>query len=102
LMSAAPLEATVVRADAEHRVGIGQVAVGETIKLRPGERVPLDAEVTAGAGAVDEAAVTGEPVPADKQPGDRIFAGTLNRDGFLEARVLATADDSTLARVTEM
>jgi Cd2+/Zn2+-exporting ATPase len=102
LMSAAPLEATVVRDGAERRVGVAEVTVGETLKIRPGERIPLDAEITAGAGAVDEAAVTGEPVPADKVPGDRIFAGTLNRDGFLEARVLAAAEDSTLARVTAM
>jgi Zn2+/Cd2+-exporting ATPase len=102
LMASAPLEATVVRHGEERRVGVSAVGIGELIRLRPGERVPLDAEVVAGAGAVDEAAVTGEPVPADKAPGDRIYAGTLNRDGFLEARVLATAEDSTLARVAAL
>jgi Zn2+/Cd2+-exporting ATPase len=102
LMANAPLEATVLRDGAEARVGVAAVALGELIRIRPGERIPLDAEIVAGKGAVDEAAVTGEPVPADKSPGDRIFAGTLNRDGFLEARVLAGAQDSTLARVAAL
>jgi Cd2+/Zn2+-exporting ATPase len=102
LVDAAPREATVVRHGAEARVPVDAVRVGETIRVRPGERVPLDAEVTAGAGAVHEAAVTGEPVPAEKAPGDRIFAGTLNGGGFLEARVLAAASESTLARVAAM
>jgi Cd2+/Zn2+-exporting ATPase len=102
LISAAPREASVVRDGAEHRIAASEVLVGEIIRVRPGERVPLDAEVRAGESAVDEAAVTGESVPADKAPGDRIFAGTLNGSGFLEAQVLAAASESTLARVAAL
>ena len=73
--------------------------IGELAIVRPGERIPLDGEVVTGVSAVDESAVTGEPLPAAKQPGDAVYAGSLNGNGLLEVRVTALAEDSTLARI---
>ncbi len=75
-----------------------EVALGETVIVRPGERFPLDGLVLSGASAADEAAITGESVPVDKRAGDRVFAGSLNTIGLLEVTVTAPASDSTLAR----
>ncbi|MET0519273.1 MAG: heavy metal translocating P-type ATPase [Burkholderiaceae bacterium] len=81
------------------RVAAASVAVGAVVRLRPGERVPLDGTVTSGQGAVDQAAVTGESLPVDKAPGDPLYAGTLNQGSALEYRVGAPASDSSLARI---
>jgi Cd2+/Zn2+-exporting ATPase len=67
--------------------------------VRPGERIPLDGRIVAGATAIDESPVTGESVPADKSEGDSVFAGTLNTTGLIEFEVTATAEDSTLSRI---
>jgi Zn2+/Cd2+-exporting ATPase len=83
-------------------VPIEQVAVGETIVIRPGDRVPLDALVLAGESAVDQAPITGESVPVAKAVGADLFAGSINGEGALEARVVRPASDSTLARIIHM
>jgi Cd2+/Zn2+-exporting ATPase len=77
---------------------LGDVAVGALARIRPGARVPFDGEVTAGKGAVDESSVTGESLPVDKQAGDRLFAGTLNRNAALEFRVTAANGETMLDR----
>lgn len=77
------------------------VALGATIRVKPGERVPLDGIVTKGSGAIDQAPITGESIPVDKAPGDQVFAGTINQTGELEIRVTAAASDTTLARIIE-
>lgn len=78
---------------------VDTVAVGSRIRIRTGARVPLDAEVIAGSAALDQAAITGESMPVDKQAGDRLFAGSIVVDGVVEAVVTATAAESTLARI---
>jgi len=83
-------------------VPIEQVAIGETIVIRPGDRVPLDALVLAGESAVDQAPITGESVPVAKAAGADLFAGSINGEGALEARVTRPAGDSTLARIIHM
>ncbi|MCC7079664.1 MAG: heavy metal translocating P-type ATPase [Burkholderiales bacterium] len=75
------------------------IALGALVRVRPGARVPLDGVVEAGRSAVNQAPITGESLPVDKQPGDTVFAGTINQSGELELRVTALADDSTLARI---
>ena len=70
--------------------------------VRPGERLPLDGVVADGSSSVDQAPITGESVPVDKQPGDGVFAGTLNTTGALVIRVTRAAADSTLSRVTAL
>jgi P-type Cu+ transporter len=77
------------------------LAVGDRLLVRPGERVPIDAEVTAGASAVDESMLTGESLPVDKAPGSAVFGGTLNGTGALTVRVTRTGNDTALARIVE-
>lgn len=99
LMDLAPSVARVRRAGTLVSVPAENVVAGETFVVRPGERIPLDGVVAHGASAIDESAVTGESVPVDKGPGERVFAGTLNTSGLLEVTAVAAAKDSTLARI---
>jgi Cd2+/Zn2+-exporting ATPase len=99
LMAMAPEMATVQQGSAWREVPAATVALGATVRVRPGERIALDGTVTSGSSAVDQAAITGESVPVDKQAGDKLFAGTINQNGELLYQVTAKADDSTLARI---
>ncbi len=102
LLDLAPPEATVVRDDVSERVPVAAVMVGETLLVRPGEKVPLDAEVVSGNSSVDQSWLTGESIPVDKNPGDEILAGTINGQGGLTARVLRPAGRTALAQVIEL
>jgi Cd2+/Zn2+-exporting ATPase len=86
----------------ETPVLISDVKVGNVILIKPGEMIPLDGEVTLGSTAVDEAPITGEPIPKDKMIGDSVFAGTLNKQGYIELRVDKLANDSTIAKIEEI
>jgi Cu+-exporting ATPase len=83
----------------ERDVAVDTLRRDDVFVVRPGERVPVDAVVLHGSSALDESLVTGESIPIDKQPGDRLIAGALNGNGALQARATATGDDSTLARL---
>ncbi|MCO5978382.1 heavy metal translocating P-type ATPase [Ideonella oryzae] len=101
LLALAPQEAEVQQADGQwQRVATAAVAVGARVRLRPGERVPLDGEIVAGQGSLNQAPITGESLPVDKGPGDPVYAGSINLSSALELRVSAPADDSLLARIT--
>ena len=102
LMALSPDEATVRRDGEEVTVPADDVAVGETVVVRPGEKVPLDGTVREGESAVDESPITGESVPVDKTPGDEVYAGAVNAEGYLEVEVTSMAGDSTLSRIIEM
>lgn len=102
LVGEAPSEVTVRRADGEHRLHVDEVGIGEVIVVRPGERIALDGEVVAGESDVNQAPVTGESLPAAKQPGDGVFAGTINGYGALEVRVTRRGSDSTIARIIHL
>ena len=78
---------------------VAAVPLDATVRIKPGERVPLDGVVTKGNGAVNQAPITGESIPVDKVPGDQVFAGTINETGELEMRVTAAANNTTLARI---
>nr|WP_244259152.1 heavy metal translocating P-type ATPase [Cupriavidus gilardii] len=100
LMAMAPEQATVLQADGVwSTVPADSVAPGAVARLRPGERVALDGRVLRGQSALDQAPITGESVPVDKQAGDLLFAGSINQTGELEYEVTAPASDSTLARI---
>lgn len=99
LMSMAPEMATVNTSSGWTEVPAAQVAVGATVRARPGERIALDGNVSSGSSAVDQSPITGESVPVDKVVGDAVYAGTINQDGELEYRVTAAASNSTLARI---
>jgi Cd2+/Zn2+-exporting ATPase len=102
LMRLAPDIARIRRDGAVVEVAPALVSVGETVVVRPGERLALDGEVTSGVSAVTEAAITGEPLPAAKSAGDAVYAGSLNGSGLLEVRVTSAAGDSTLARIVRL
>nr|WP_243418411.1 heavy metal translocating P-type ATPase [Actinomycetospora cinnamomea] len=86
----------------EESVTAGELAAGDLVLVRPGEMVGADAVVVAGTGEVDQATITGEPLPAAKGPGDEVFAGTLNGTGALRVRVVREAGDSVVARIATL
>lgn len=86
----------------EEPVPIEQVQIGEIILVKPFNTLPLDGVVTSGISFVDQAAITGEPIAKDKREGDLVFAGTLNKNGFLEVEVTKSSSDSTLARIKKL
>ncbi|MFE1962118.1 heavy metal translocating P-type ATPase [Streptomyces sp. NPDC059479] len=109
LLDLAPATATRLSADGgggsgsgEETVATEDLAVGETILIRPGERVGADGRVLDGASEVDQATITGEPLPVPKQTGDEVFAGTLNGTGALRVKVERDASDSVIARIVAM
>jgi Cd2+/Zn2+-exporting ATPase len=100
LMSIAPDVAMVRAADGEWvEVEAAKVEVGQVVRVRPGERIPLDGEVISGRSSVNQAPITGESLPVEKAPGDPVFAGTVNEKGLLELRVTANTGNTTLARI---
>lgn len=102
LALAPPLARRLMDDGSEVEVPPEQVGVDDRVVVRPGERVPVDGRVTAGASAINQAPVTGESVPVQKEPGDEVFAGTINGDGALEVICERAAGDTTLARIVRM
>ncbi|WP_132059082.1 heavy metal translocating P-type ATPase [Halorussus amylolyticus] len=107
LMDLSPDTATVRRGDGdgethEETVPVEEVAVGELVVVRPGEKIPVDGDVVAGESAVNQAPITGESVPVDKSAGAEVYAGTVNEEGYLEIEATAESDETTLSRVVEL
>ncbi|MFE7765179.1 heavy metal translocating P-type ATPase [Streptomyces sp. NPDC057438] len=103
LLDLAPATATRVDADGgEVSLAVEELAVGDTILVRPGERIGADGRVLDGASDVDQATITGEPLPVAKEQGDEVFAGTLNGTGALRVRVERDASDTVIARIVRM
>jgi Cd2+/Zn2+-exporting ATPase len=100
LLAMAPEEASVRQADGSWATQpVAEVAVGATLRVKPGERVPMDGVLRSGQTSINQAPVTGESIPVDKAPGDPVFAGTINESGTFEFEVTAAASNSTLARI---
>ncbi len=102
LLDLAPPVANVERDGHVVAVPPSQVAIGETIVVRPGEKVPLDATVSSGTSSVDQSWLTGESIPVEKSAGSEILAGTINGQGSLSAQVLRPAGQTALAQVVEL
>jgi Cu+-exporting ATPase len=102
LIALQPKTARVLRGDSEIDVPIEEVRSGDTVVVRPGERVPVDGEVVSGASAVDESMLTGESMPVGKGPGDRVIGGTINRTGAFRYRATTLGADSMLARIVRL
>jgi Cd2+/Zn2+-exporting ATPase len=102
LMDLAPAEAIVRREGRDMRMPVDSVLVGDTIVVRPGEKLPLDGRVVAGDSYVNQAPVTGESLPIEKTAGDDVFAGTINGRGALDVLVTRLRRDSTLARIIHL
>lgn len=102
LQDLAPAVALVRQDGVEREAPVEELRVGEIVIVRPGVRIPADGQVTSGVSMVNQAPVTGESIPVEKQPDSQVFAGTVNGEGSLEVRVTRAASDSTLARVMKM
>jgi len=102
LIALQPKTARVLRGTEEIDVPIEEVRSSDTVVVRPGERVPVDGEVLSGASAVDESMLTGESMPAEKAPGDRVIGGTINRTGAFRYRATTLGADSMLARIVQL
>ena len=100
LVALAPSLAVVIRDDEEREIAAADLVVGDVVVVRPGEQIPADGSVAEGASSVNQATITGESVPADKESGDAVYAGTLNGEGRLLVRVDRAPGDTTLARIT--
>ncbi|WP_216898122.1 heavy metal translocating P-type ATPase [Nocardia alni] len=99
LLDLTPDTATLITLDKERTVAAIELRIGDRILVRPGERIAADGVVESGASEVDQATITGEPLPVDKSTGDEVFAGTLNGTGALRIRVDRRAQDSVVARI---
>src|SRR5690606_28966015 len=97
-----PKTARVSRGGTEVDIPVGEVAAGDTILVRPGERIPVDGEVLAGESAVDESMLTGESMPVVKRTGDRVVGGTINGSGLLRYRATTVGETSVLARIVRL
>lgn len=102
LLDLAPPEARIHDAAGERMVGLDRVGPGQTMIVRPGERIPLDGTVLDGASEVNQAPITGESLPVEKAIGDDVYAGTINGHGALSVTVTRRRDDTTLARIVHM
>ncbi len=102
LMNLAPKTATLVRNGAEVTVPIEQVQQGDIFVVRPGESIPVDGVILEGNTAVNESALTGESIPADKAQGDTVSAATINQSGFIRCRATRVGEDTTLSQIIRM
>lgn len=99
LMKIAPKTALVEREGKESLIPVEEVRLGDIFIVKPGDSVPVDGEILEGETAVDESALTGESVPVDKKPGDRVSAATMNTNGYIRARALRVGEDTTFAQI---
>ncbi len=102
LMELAPKTATVLKDGEEVILPIEQVQIGDEFVVRPGEHIPVDGFVLEGNGAVNEAALTGESLPVDKEVGDKVSAATMNQSGFLRCKATRVGEDTTLSQIIQM
>ena len=102
LMKLSPKSAIIERDGKETEVPVEQVCTGDIFVVRPGENIPVDGIVLEGNSAVNEAALTGESIPVDKQAGDRVFAATINQSGFIRCESTRVGEDTTLSQIIRM
>ena len=102
LLDLAPPKAVVIREAQEVEVPTAEVAVGDLLLIRPGGKIPVDAEVVEGESSVDESMVTGESLPVSKKPGDKLVGATINKQGTLRARATAVGSDTALAQIAKL
>ncbi len=101
LMSLVPPEAHFVSHGQERDVPLSQVATGDILRVRPGEKIPVDGQLTDGRSSIDESMLTGEPVPVEKQPGDTVIGGTVNQTGSFLMRADKVGGDTVLSRIVQ-
>jgi heavy metal translocating P-type ATPase len=102
LLKLVPQQARLLTADGAAMVPVEQIRIGQTVVVRPDERIPVDGEIVRGETSVDESMLTGEAVPADHDTGDSVFAGTANLQGVIHVRATATVSDNAVARIVAL
>ncbi|MCL1940538.1 MAG: heavy metal translocating P-type ATPase [Synergistaceae bacterium] len=102
LMGLAPKTATVIRDGKEFEIPIEDVEIGQIILVRPGEKIPVDGLITEGHSAVDESMLTGESIPVDKNPGDKVYAATINVNGAVRFEAAKVGSDTALAQIIKL
>ena len=102
LLGLKPKMARVVGKKLEVEVPVEEVQVGDIVMIRPGERVPVDGEVTGGESLVDESMISGEPIPVLKKNGDRVVGGTLNQNSVIQIRTTKVGKETVLARIISL
>lgn len=102
LMDLAPSEAWVKAGTELVKTSVDDITVGTVIVVKPGEKIPLDGTIVAGYSTVNQAPITGESIPVDKQTGDAVYAGTINEEGSLDIRVTKLVEDTTIARIIHL
>ncbi|MFD1019121.1 heavy metal translocating P-type ATPase [Thalassobacillus hwangdonensis] len=102
LINLAPSEATVKSGDQLIRKPVEEVSVNDVIIIKPGDKIPLDGEILSGTSSVNQAPITGESLPVDKQQGDTVYAGTVNESGSLEVKVTKLVEDTTIAKIIHL
>lgn len=100
LVSKSPKTAFVKQSATE--IAIDKITVGTIIQVKPGDLIPLDGKITTGETTIDEATITGEPIPKDKHKGDNVFAGTLNKNGFIEIETTKLSVDTTFSKIIRL
>ncbi|EAH3847708.1 copper-translocating P-type ATPase [Listeria monocytogenes] len=95
-------EATVIREGKEWLVPVDSLKIGDVILVRPGEKVPMDAEIISGETSIDEAMITGEPVPVEKKPGDSVIGATINFDGAFQAKITKRMEETVLESIIRL
>ncbi len=102
LMDLSPKTATVIRNGREITVNAEEIAVGDTVLIRPGEKIPVDGVITSGASSVDESALTGESMPVEKAEGNKVMSASINLEGAFEMRATKVGKNTTLAQIIEL
>ncbi|SFE35019.1 Cd2+/Zn2+-exporting ATPase [Lentibacillus persicus] len=102
LMKLSPNKARIRRNGSEQTLAVEDIIVGDTMLVKPGERIAMDGTIITGFSSINQASITGESIPAEKTDGDDVFAGTINQDGFLEIEVTKKAEDTTIAKIIHM
>lgn len=102
LMDLAPKQACVVRGGVEQVIPAEELVAGDEVIVRPGERIPADGTVLAGTTSIDESAITGEPIPVEKQAGDKVTSATINKQGFIHFRAERVGEDTTISQIIRL
>ncbi|HBW36501.1 MAG TPA: cadmium-translocating P-type ATPase [Desulfosporosinus sp.] len=102
LMSLTPPEAWLKIDQDLVRTSVDDISIGDTIVIKPGEKIPLDGEIVSGTSSINQATITGESVPVDKSEGDTVYAGTINENGSLEVKVTKLIEDTTIAKIIHL
>jgi Cu2+-exporting ATPase len=102
-MGLQPNQTTLVNPDGtETDISVSDITIGNLLRVKPGERIPTDGDITEGTSYIDESTITGEPMPVEKQPGDHLFAGTINQKGSFVMKAVKVGSETLLARIIQM